>query len=57
MLCSVAICSLVNYYFFFGMVIFVVIYFVIRCLSGDWNVNLKRGEAAYTWFEISRHYY
>lgn len=48
MLCSVAICSLVNYYFFFGMVIFVVIYFVIRCLSGDWNVNLKRGEAAYT---------
>ena len=48
MLFSVAICALANYYFFFGMVIFVVVYFVLRCLSGDWNVNLKRGEAAYT---------
>ncbi len=48
MLCAVAICALVNYYFFFGMVIFTVMYFVVRCLSGDWSINLKRGEAAYT---------
>lgn len=44
MLCSVAICSLVNYYFFFGMVIFVVIYFVIRCLSGQIGMSTLKGE-------------
>ncbi len=34
--------------FFFGMVIFTVIYFVVRWASGSWNITFKRGEAAYT---------
>jgi len=34
----VALCSISNYYFFFGMVLFTVIYFVIRVLSGEWDM-------------------
>lgn len=45
---AVALSSISNYYFFFGMVIFTVIYFVVRWASGSWNITFKRGEAAYT---------
>lgn len=38
---TVAMCALINYYFFFGEVIFVVIYFCIRCASKDFNITLK----------------
>ena len=34
----VAFSCIVNYYFFFGMVIFVVLYFIVRTLSGDWDL-------------------
>lgn len=37
----VAFSAFCNYYFFFGMVIFTVIYFVIRVLSGDWDMFVR----------------
>lgn len=46
--CAVSLSLIANYYFFFGMVIFTVIYFVVRWASGSWNISFKRGEAAYT---------
>ncbi|MEG2813650.1 MAG: YfhO family protein, partial [Oscillospiraceae bacterium] len=39
---AVALCATVNYYFFFGQIIFVVIYFIIRCTSKDFNINFKK---------------
>ncbi len=44
---AVAFSCIANYYFFFGMVIFVVLYFIVRTLSGEWDLfcrltNLKR---------------
>ena len=38
----VAICAISNYYFFFGMVIFTVIYFFVRLLSGAIRVTFPR---------------
>ncbi len=38
----VCLCSISNYYFFFGMVIFVVIYFFIKLGSGSWKMTLPR---------------
>ncbi len=38
----VALCSISNYYFFFGMVIFVVMYFFIKLCSGAWKLTVKR---------------
>ena len=38
----VALCSISNYYFFFGMVLFVLLYFVVRTLSGDWDLFCRR---------------
>ncbi len=34
--------ALSNYYFFFGMVIFVVMYFFIKLCTGCWKITLKR---------------
>lgn len=39
---AVALCAVTNYYFFFGQVIFVIIYFLIRCTSKDFNINFKK---------------
>ncbi len=38
----VALCSISNYYFFFGMVIFTVLYFLVRVMSGEWDVFAHR---------------
>ncbi len=38
----VFLCALSNYYFFFGMVIFVVMYFFIKLGSGAWKLTAKR---------------
>lgn len=39
---AVAACATVNYYFFFGQVIFTLIYFFIRCLSPDVKMTWKK---------------
>lgn len=38
---SVFLCSASNYYFFFGMVVFAVIYWVIRMISGSFRFRLS----------------
>lgn len=38
---AVAICASISYFFFVCEVIFMVIYFVIRCTDKDFNMNLK----------------
>ncbi len=38
----VALCAAVNYFFFFGMVCFVVIYWFVRVLSGNLHITFKR---------------
>ncbi len=43
----VALCSISNYYFFFGMAVFVVLYFLVRVFSPGWDLfqnsaHLKR---------------
>ncbi len=38
---SVFLCSVSNYYFFFGMVVFAVIYWVIRMISGSFRFKLS----------------
>lgn len=37
---AVGLCGIVNYYFFFGQVIFCLIYFVLRCLSKDFRLTV-----------------
>lgn len=39
---AVAINAVVNYWFFIGEVVFVVIYFMIRSLSPDWRLSWKK---------------
>ena len=39
---SVALCAVTNYFFFFGMVVFTVIYFFVRLFSGDIKVKFSR---------------
>ncbi|MEG0691980.1 MAG: YfhO family protein, partial [Oscillospiraceae bacterium] len=39
---AVAFCAMMNYYFFFGEVIFCVIYFFVRLRSEDFNVDIKK---------------
>ena len=39
---TVALCAVTNYFFFFGMVIFTVIYFFVRLFSGAINVKTSR---------------
>lgn len=38
----VGVCAAVNYFFFFGMVVFAVIYFTVRALSGCYGLTFKR---------------
>ncbi|WRS26840.1 YfhO family protein [Oscillospiraceae bacterium MB08-C2-2] len=38
---SVAICAMVNYWFFIGEVVFVILYVIFRSRSVDWKMNLK----------------
>ena len=37
----VALCCAVNYWFFIGEVVFVIIYFIVRTAYRGWNVNVK----------------
>ncbi len=39
---AVFICALSNYFFFFGMAVFCVIYWFIRMLTGCWSLSLGR---------------
>ena len=39
---SVALCAVTNYFFFFGMVVFTIIYFFVRLFSGDIKVKVSR---------------
>ncbi len=39
---TVALCAITNYFFFFGMVVFCVIYFFVRLCSGAVKVRLSR---------------
>lgn len=36
---AVALCACISYFFFFGEVVFVVIYFLIRLISGDYDIT------------------
>lgn len=38
---SVALCAMINYYFFFGQVIFVIIYYIVRCFSKDFRFTIR----------------
>ncbi|MDD4700091.1 MAG: YfhO family protein [Oscillospiraceae bacterium] len=38
----VCVCGLSNYFFFFGMVVFVIIYWFVRVLSGCWKISFSR---------------
>lgn len=39
---TVAINAMINYWFFIGEVVFVLLYFVIRCGAPDWKMTVKR---------------
>lgn len=39
---TVALMAVVNYFFFFGQVVFLFIYFFVRCLSDDFTITLKK---------------
>ena len=41
-LLAVFFCAFTNYFFFFGMVIFVIIYWFVRVLTGRWRLSVKR---------------
>ena len=36
---TVFLCCTVNYYFFVGQVVFLVIYWIVRMLAGSWNIS------------------
>src|SRR5659263_698611 len=38
----VFICAFVNYIFFFAQVVFIIIYWILRMLSGDWKLTFKK---------------
>ncbi len=38
----VAVCAIVNYFFFFGMVVFAVLYFIVRTVSGCYKISFGR---------------
>lgn len=38
----VALMAVINYFFFFGEVVFCVLYFVVRWMSGAWEMNWKK---------------
>lgn len=39
---AVALCAFVNYFFFFGMVVFCIIYFFVRLFTGDIRIRFGR---------------
>lgn len=39
---TVAICAVTNYYFFIAEVVFLIIYFIIRCLDKKFKITLKK---------------
>lgn len=39
---AVAINAIVNYWFFIGEVVFVILYFIFRSFSGDWRMSIKK---------------
>lgn len=39
---AVFICAFTNYFFFFGMVVFVIIYWFVRTLTGKWRLSVSR---------------
>ena len=39
---TVALCAIVNYFFFFGMVVFSIIYFVMRLISGAIKIKISK---------------
>lgn len=39
---SVALCATVNYFFFVGEVVFVILYFILRCFSPDFTINARK---------------
>ncbi len=39
---AVGLCALINYYFFFGQVLFCILYFMIRSLSGAYRITWKK---------------
>ena len=39
---AVAICASTSYFFFFGEVVFVILYFLIRLISGEYDIGLKK---------------
>ncbi|MBR4973013.1 MAG: YfhO family protein, partial [Clostridia bacterium] len=39
---AVCLCIICNYFFFFGMVVFCVIYFFVKLLSGAYKLNISR---------------
>lgn len=39
---AVGFCAVINYFFFFGQVTFTVIYFVLRCFSPDFRMNIRK---------------
>ena len=39
---AVFACAFTNYFFFFGMVVFVIIYWFVRTLTGKWRLSVSR---------------
>ena len=39
---AVALCACISYFFFFGEVVFVVLYFIIKLISGDFDIEPKK---------------
>lgn len=39
---AVFINAAINYYFFFGEVVFCVLYYIVRCVTGGWKIDLKK---------------
>ena len=39
---TVALCAIINYFFFAGQVVFVVIYFIIRCFCKDFKMTFSK---------------
>lgn len=39
---AVALMGILSYFFFFGEVVFVVLYFIVRCFSKDFKMNLRK---------------
>lgn len=45
---SVALLAAINYFFFTGQVVFLVLYFIVRCFSKDFHASLK-SSSSFCW--------